>query len=883
MILVLAIFFAGCHNNVSYDVNKMPDEGMLLNKWQILGPFPADKEEHFLEVDNLHQFGLDEATITFDEFTHIQPKNSPHTFKNQFLVSSNYKTDFNKIFGYTDSTTINGNVYCACVLQSDKERKLKLNFSSDDGSKVWLNHKLILNYDRNGKINYYDNYIDLNLIEGDNLLLIKVNNVRLGWEMFVAVEEETKERTNRFKKTFAREYGKYYLQRSVVTNDSLSLNEGIPPEKYVLTLTTQNNDQVLCDSASGAYSPPWVISKLKDGLNSSTLYARSETFSESFYKGDIIKAIDRIIKRIQDFHLDTDAKRNTDALAYRYRHLLKPENMGKDATQKREWDKKMIFLFSSLNHYYNNLSKGLDPESGATGGLLKTYISPIDDGIQYYQLFIPKNYRKANSIPLVIELPKFMAWHPSPLETYRFANIGLFELFEDMADKYNVIILDPGGRTVDKSNMNTIDEADLWEAIGDVRKKYNIDTTRIYLRGACLACRAALKLAIKYPDRFAAMAFIAPELTVSTIDNVYLQQNEPLNYLKNITNLPLLVIHSKIDPHSPVFVSEKLNEDAREVGLKQFTYRRLLMEFQTYYSGVYMEDVFDFFSKYSLNPSPNELSFSTSQLKYNKSFWVSLNKIDAAKNASIHAKIDNNILTISKENIESYTIDLKSLPYSKDKPLTIFDNGKKVFDEIAEKQSITINPQYNSNKSFTKNQYIEGPFAHAFTVPFTVVLGTIGNKQETKNIQALADTINKYWMLRYYTGCRIRRDKDIVEKDIAEYSLLLIGTPQSNSIFKRLAEQLPIKINNNSIEIGEKKTDGSELGFYLVYPNPENLNKYVGVIGYNNPSAISLGYEDDGKSRYFDDVSNYGWYDFKIWDEKTANEKLSGYFDYYWK
>jgi hypothetical protein len=877
LIAMLAVILTGCRNETAYDLDALPAGGILLNKWQILGPFPANGNDHFLEVDNLRRFGFDEPTISYDEFVRINPKNVSAPLINQLIKSDDYRMDFNRIFNYTNSTSISGNVYCACLLHSDKERKLKLNFSSDDGSKVWLNHQLLFTRDRIGGIKYYEFYIDLDLRQGDNFLLIKVNNKASGWELFAAVEKETQQSAQRAKRTFALEFGSYFLQKSVITNDSLSFVENLPPEQYVLTLATSDDRIIRSDTVLNVNTPVWNISALRDGLYSSTLQARGDTFSELFYKGDIAGAIAGVLKKIHRFSLPAGTKRNIDALAYRFRHLMKPEN-----ARDRHWDKKMIFELTSLTHYYRNLSNGLDPESDFVGGMLKTYVSQIDNGIQYYQLFVPRTYRKEHPLPLVIELPKFMTRHPSPLETYRFANARLFALFEILADRYNVIILDAGCRTIDRTNMNTIDESDFWEALGDVRKRYSIDTMRLYLRGACLSCQEALKLAVKYPDKFAALSLVAPEFEHHTIKNIYLQQNEPLNYLRNLTNLPIFTIHGAFDPHSPVAAGDSLALMAKEFGIKNYVYWRLPMEFKTYYSEEYFEDIFSFLLKHRLNPSPNEIFFSSSQLKYNKSFWLTLNRISSAENASIHASIESNMLTVQKENVGSYTVDLRTLRYSKDRQLTIVDNGEKIFDAMPHGQSFTCNPQRDSSV-LAKNSEIEGPLAHIFTVPFIVVPGTGGNAKENKTLSALADTINTYWMDRYYSGCRIKLDRDITEKDVQHYSLLLLGTPKSNLLFKRWQKKLPVKINSSSVEIGHTESTGSELGFYFIYPNPDNPAAYVGIIGYDNPSAISLAYEDDGRSRSFNDVSNYGWFDFKIWNANTSQTLSSGYFDSFWK
>ena len=61
---------------------------------------------------------------------------------------------------------------------------------------------------------------------------------------------------------------------------------------------------------------------------------------------------------------------------------------------------------------------------------------------------------------------------------------------------------------------------------------------------------------------------VATELTLSTIDNVYLQQNKPLNYLENLANMPIFVLHSRMDSHSPIVVSDYLSEQAQKIGLK---------------------------------------------------------------------------------------------------------------------------------------------------------------------------------------------------------------------------------------------------------------------------------------------------------------------------
>ncbi len=885
-IFLCLLTLAGCGENVSteayYNLDKMPHGLVLLNRWQILGPFPANGNTHYIGVDNLRQFGLDEKTVTYAEFTNIQPKDSSERFINRLYTSDDYKTDFNKLYHIPDSLGIAANVYCACILHSDRPRKLKLNFSSDDGSQVWFDHKLIYSSGRMNGIEYYQNYLTLNISKGNNLLLVKVNNLALGWQMFADVEKETKWRLERYLKTFSVRFGRYYLQRSTLTGDTIELNKDLPSDRFGFILRSPAGKTILSDSGSNASKAMWVVPGLKDGLYSTTFYDRHQIFHEELYKGHIVRTIGNILRKLKAFRLTGDEKNDLAALKFRFYHLLVPKNMGKTVHDKRNWDKKMIFLFTNLRRCYSNLNRGFPMNHDATGGMLLTYVSKIDGGVQYYQLFVPKQYRKANPLPLVVELPVYVLRHSSPLSTYRFANIRLFGQFEHLADKYDVIVLSPDCRIFESANMNTISDAAFWEVLANVRTLYDVDTTRLYLRGACLASMMAMSLAEKYPDKFAALAMVSPQLSVSRIDNIYLQQNEPLNYLRNISNLPTLDIHSRLDHHSPVSISDKLYADVTQLGFKHFTYKRLRFEFQKYYSSPYLSYIFAFFLKHHLQPGPHQIFFSTSEMRYSKSFWLTLNGIKYGQVATIHAKIRHDTLRVETRNIRSYTINLKTLPYREGTPLIIYNNDSTVFDAFPHTQSLTFGTK-PSDCLLTKNPEIEGPFADVFTVPFAVVPGTIGSAHETQQMRALADTIDSYWKERYYSGCRIIPDRDVTRKAIGRYSLLLLGTPHSNIVYRRLASQLPIKITPNSVRIAGHVAEGSKLGFYFIYPNPEDRHNYVAIIGYNNPGFISLGYEMDGPVRRFDDVSDYGWYDYKIWSSVTFRTIKSGYLNFFWK
>jgi len=68
----------------------------------------------------------------------------------------------------------------------------------------------------------------------------------------------------------------------------------------------------------------------------------------------------------------------------------------------------------------------------------------------------------------------------------------------------------------------------------------------------------------------------------------------------------------------------------------------------------------------------------------------------------------------------------------------------------------------------------------------------------------------------------------------------------------------------------------------MVYPNPLNPEKYIGIIGANNINYISLGADDLNNIDQFD-ISAYGFYDYKIWNNSNMQTINYGYFNSEWK
>lgn len=101
--------------------------------------------------------------------------------------------------------------------------------------------------------------------------------------------------------------------------------------------------------------------------------------------------------------------------------------------------------------------------------------------------------------------------------------------------------------------------------------------------------------------------------------------------------------------------------------------------------------------------------------------------------------------------------------------------------------------------------------------------------------------------------------------------------------------EIPVSMTNDKITIASHTVSCEDLSMYLIYPNPQCKERYVGIFSGNiNQNIFNLmDIKSDeyfrllnlyGEKKAYFDISCFGWFDYKIWD-KYGNTLYSGYFD----
>lgn len=869
------VFITGCKEKLAvYELDNINNKKILLNEWKVMGPFLHQNDVDIL-FDDLKELGISTETVSFEDLNALET-DSADILYNKILNSDSTIIDFIDFFRIADTTYKSASAYAYCKINSDKDQKVMLNFSAESGTIIWLNNKILHKEKKEyNSFKYYDYYIELNIKKGSNILLIRSRPNNKQWRMFASLEKRHENGERRHKANSILECERNYLSVSLIDNDSLSLGWWVPYDfSGPLTIIGEQADTLINISPGQRFI--CNLNSFPDGLYKTKFINMVDTMTQFFFKGDFHKRFNDILSGLNNQKHNTTIKNNIDVYAFRYQHLMKPENIPRESYNIPKWHRRLIYLYRGIESIYKSTSEAGTPPLVN----INTYVSEIDNGIQYYQLFLPENYYQNDTLPLLIDLPVPMKRFQSPLESYKFADIDGANQAEYMDNKHHIAILKPGFRTTDITNANNIDEADLWENLSTLQKICNIDSTRIYLKGSCESAFYALRLGTKYPDKWAAIAFTSPRMvSMNTNTPALIMQNNPVNLLGNLWNTPVLNIHSKLDNHTNIASSYYLNKLAKSEGLKNYTFRELPLEFEAYYSAEYYDDMIRFLLQHSTKERQNDkIKFSTYQLKNNKIDWFEVLGMKNMGKCSIDGKVKENHVELTTENVHSFSIDLSKLPFNKNEKLIITHNGNNVYTGIPNTSVIEIIPDKNLNKK-VKTPEVEGPFAHIFNSSFIVVPGTIGSPDETRQNKKITDQINDMWKALYYSGCRIIKDIDITTHDIENSNLLLIGNEHNNDLIKRYKSSLPISTTDSDIQIGERTLPGDKLNYYLVYPNPENKENYIALLGYNTPLFFTLLSEQQHSE--CKNISNLGWYDFKVWSAGTG-EIHQGFFDQDW-
>lgn len=163
---------ADTYGNIGAFLDRVRSAPVFVNDWHILGPF-----------DNTDGNGLRNELIpepAIDLNATFKGKNSEALQWRPYVNDVSAYIDFKKLFDPSDYTV----AYAYHNYRSDKARVARFGAGSNDGIRVWVNHKLVLDHPESRKAEPNQDIFSVPLREGDNHILVKVDQLERGWGFY---------------------------------------------------------------------------------------------------------------------------------------------------------------------------------------------------------------------------------------------------------------------------------------------------------------------------------------------------------------------------------------------------------------------------------------------------------------------------------------------------------------------------------------------------------------------------------------------------------------------------------------------------------------------------------------------------------------------------
>jgi len=108
-----------------------------------------------------------------------------------------------------------------------------------------------------------------------------------------------------------------------------------------------------------------------------------------------------------------------------------------------------------------------------------------------------------------------------------------------------------------------------------------------------------------------------------------------------------------------------------------------------------------------------------------------------------------------------------------------------------------------------------------------IVYGTKGSPEDIEAMLENAMEEREYTRANAGIPLEVKKDIEVTEADIKSRHLMIIGSPQCNTLLERINDKLPIKIVGDAIVAGDREYRGKRVGVFMAVPNPLNPEKYA--------------------------------------------------------
>jgi hypothetical protein len=497
------------------------------------------------------------------------------------------------------------------------------------------------------------------------------------------------------------------------------------------------------------------------------------------------------------------------------------------------------------------LQEGKAPWTTATGLVVRGYRSRIDGSVQPYGLVVPPTYQPSSPYQHRLDL-----WFHGRGET--LSELNFIEGRQRSAGEFtppSAFVLHLYGRYCNANRF--AGEMDLFEALDHVRRHYPIDENRLVARGFSMGGAACWDFAVHHAGLWAAAAPGAGFSETADFLKVFQKETvqpawyekklwhlyDATDYAVNLFQCPTVAYSGEIDRQKQAADKMAAALAAEGITLEHIIGPKTAHRYEAHAKEEINRRI-DSIVQAGRNPVPRHIRFTTWTLRYNQMLWVTVDGLNQHwERARVDAAIaGDSLVKVQTENVAALTLAMAAglCPLdSTRRPKVLLDGQELVAPPVLSDRSWTVHFRQHDNRwvvvdspedgRLRKRHRLQGPIDDAFMDSFLMVRPTgkaLNDKVGTWAAGELAHAV-EHWRKQFRGEARLKDDVAVAEEDIAANNLVLWGDPGSNKLLARIARQLPIRWDAQTVRVGARTYPAAHHVPVLIYPNPLNPKRYV--------------------------------------------------------
>lgn len=479
---------------------------------------------------------------------------------------------------------------------------------------------------------------------------------------------------------------------------------------------------------------------------------------------------------------------------------------------------------------------------------LVEYVSPLDESIQEYGVYLPSSAAATPAgFPAVFHMHGY-GWAVSA---------GFSDWQCQWADRHGWILINLNARG--PQFYEGVGDVETRNVVRDAHQRYGLDLDRLYITGGSMGGTGAFRHGVRYPDIFAAVVGVDGWSDFREWHYHWYARTDMRDQIEEFRR-PLLEACSPYYwtgrarwGHVQASVSGRDDVVLPENGINLYN---SLLEHATDLPGAYeaqlyldyaaghggsgrIAQAYEYFAAHSRTAAPSSFRLDSTILTHGTLYWGVMDRLTVpGLRGVLESEVSGSVVTVRTANLDAFSLYLAASPAVQCAQVRVYADGFPCYEGppgdvhlIADRGAAGALWGWRQGDltGLHKTGVLEGPVGEAFRVPFVVVYGTAGSDAQTHRHREEAEAFARGWndFMVHATAVRAIREDELAPADLQAKSLVVFGAEDTSTLLREAnsRHELPVRVRTDGVTVrdpvyGDRGYLGSHFGAFVCYPNP---------------------------------------------------------------